>query len=62
MKSYRETIEKLSEKEIFDELIAHTIGDDWDGCRTNTCEQELIILNEVFKERMIKLGLNWEEN
>ena len=61
-KTYRQEIENLTEKQLYDEILWHNIGDGEDGYMSKRCQDELGTLQEVFRERMIKLGLNWEEN
>ena len=56
---YLEFIKTLTIKELYDELISHVVGDDWDGMRSKTCQRELNELEKEFEIRMIELGVDW---
>ena len=57
---YKETVKQMSTRDLYDEIITHAIGDDWDGMRSKNCEQELKILETEFAQRMKDLGVEWE--
>jgi len=56
---YKEHIETLTIKELYDEIISHAVGDNWDGMRSKTCQRELNQLEKEFESRMIEIGVSW---
>ena len=57
---YKETAKAMTTKDLYDEIISHAIGDDWDGGRTKKYERELKILEKEFAQRMKDAGIEWE--
>ena len=40
---YNETVKTMTTRDLYDEIISHSIGDDWDGMRTKKCEREIYV-------------------
>ena len=57
---YKETVKRMTTRDIYDEIILHAVGDDWEGDRTDKCERELKILEIEFAQRMKDAGVEWE--
>ena len=53
---YLEWLKTAKNEEVLDEYVYCSIGDEYDGMRTDKCEWKLIKVEIELKERLVKCG------